>query len=199
MMELNSPFPDTQPYPWPYDGVLDIATAAVVLCGWQASFADVGDPAARAAAAELAGAWADSDGLVVTVAHCGEPARPAWLPSPGSMGAAALPAPDGALSLTAFGWDATFGSPLEVVLRGRGITHVLLAGLAAEATVDSTVRTLNDRGFECLVLTDACTAIDPDLLAHAQHSLTMSGGIFGALGCATDVLHSLALSVKEHS
>lgn len=191
-------FADTQPYPWPYDGAFDIASTALVLCGWQAAFGDVGDPAARAVAAAVADAWADAAGLVVTVSHCGEPGRPAWLPRPGQPGAAPLQAPGAALAVTAVGWDGSFGSPLEAILRGRGITHVLLAGLAAEATVDSTVRTLNDRGFECLVLTDACTAIDPDLLAHAQHSLTMSGGIFGALGSGADVLNSLAPFVKEH-
>ena len=198
---LTSPFPDTRPYPWPFDGRLAIDTTALVLCGWQQAFAEVGDAAVATTAVRLLGAWSDAGGTAYTISHCGLAARPLWLPAPGSAGAGPLPAPPNTVHVDAFGWDACHGSPLEAVLRSRGHTHVLLAGLAAEATVDSTVRTLNDRGFECLVLTDACTAIDPDLLAHAQHSLTMSGGIFGALGSAADVLalldHTRSLSTPE--
>jgi nicotinamidase-related amidase len=69
--------------------------------------------------------------------------------------------------------------------------YVVLAGLASELTVDSTVRTLNDRGHECLVLTDACAPVDRGLGRHAHASLTMSGGIFGALGTTTDLLAAL--------
>ena len=190
MTELGT-LPDTRPYPWPYDGTWLVASTALVLCGWQEAFAGIGDQDAAALAGRAAGEWAAAGGPVVALSHAGLPARPVWLPARGGRGAAPLPAPETALSLLAYGWDGCFGSPLEAVLRSRGITHVVLAGLAAELTVDSTVRTLNDRGFECLVLTDACTAVDPELLAHAQHSLTMSGGIFGALGRAVDVLHAL--------
>lgn len=190
MSQLGA-LPATRPYPWPYDGSWLVASTAVLLCGWQEAFAGIGDQDAAALAGRAAGEWAAAGGSVVALSHAGPSGRPVWLPAPGGRGATPLPAPDTALTLTAYGWDGCFGSPLEAVLRSRGITHVLLAGLAAELTVDSTVRTLNDRGFECLVLTDACTAVDPDLLAHAQHSLTMSGGIFGALGCATDVLDRL--------
>jgi len=182
---------DTRPYPWPYDGAWLVASTALLLCGWQEAFAEIGDQDAAALAGRAAGEWAAAGGLVVALSHAGLPARPVWLPAPGGRGATPLPVPDTALTLTAYGWDGSFGSPLEAVLRSRGITHVVLAGLAAELTVDSTVRTLNDRGFECLVLTDACTAVDPDLLAHAHHSLTMSGGIFGALGSARHVLERL--------
>lgn len=185
------PLPDTRPYPWPYDGAWSIASTAMLLCGWQEAFAGIGDQDAATLAGRAAGEWAAAGGLVVALSHAGQPVRPVWLPASGGRGAAPLPVPGAALTLAAYGWDGCFGSPLEAALRSRGITHVLLAGLAAELTVDSTVRTLNDRGFECLVLTDACTAIQADLLARAQHSLTMSGGIFGALGSALDVLDRL--------
>jgi nicotinamidase-related amidase len=183
--------PDTRPYPWPYDGAWSIASTAILLCGWQEAFAGIGDPGAAALAGRAADEWAAAGGLVVALSHAGQPVRPVWLPASGGRGATPLGVPDAALTMAAYGWDGCFGSPLEAVLRARRITHVLLAGLAAELTVDSTVRTLNDRGFECLVLTDACSAVDTDLLGHAQHSLTMSGGIFGALGSAMEVLDRL--------
>jgi nicotinamidase-related amidase len=104
------------------------------------------------------------------------------------------------LVVEAPGWDATFATSLEVELRQRGITTLALAGLASEWTVDSTVRTLNDRGFECLVLTDGCAPVDHDLGARAHASLTMSGGIFGALGTIPALIAALdAAHLQEDS
>jgi nicotinamidase-related amidase len=180
----------TDPYPWPYDGAFGTVDTAVVLCGWQAGLRD-GSSAASApfdAAARLAGVWASAGGMVVVVRHGDRAAGRSILPVTDSPEWSALAAPPTAFVVDATGWDGCFGSALEHELRRAGIVHVLLAGMASELTVDSTVRTLNDRGFECLVLVDACAPVDPDLGAHAHHSLTMSGGIFGALGTTDEVL-----------
>ena len=83
----------------------------------------------------------------------------------------------------------TWKSPLTAARATAGalrFDHLVLAGYASEVTVDSTVRTLNDRGFECLVLSDGCAPLDADLGARALRSLTMSGGIFGAHGRTAD-------------
>ena len=98
--------------------------------------------------------------------------------------------------IDSIGWDGCFGSSLDHTLRAAGTRTIAMAGFATEITVDSTVRTLNDQGHECLVLTDGCAPLDPALGARAHHSLTMSGGIFGALGTTTalvDLLESLTL------
>jgi biuret amidohydrolase len=89
------------------------------------------------------------------------------------------------------GIDGFTGSSLEQELVAHRISHLLLCGFASELTVDSTLRSANDRGFECLVLTDALATIDHDVAARLLHSVTMSGGIFGALGTTTDVLSVL--------
>src|SRR4029077_20585293 len=52
------------------------------------------------------------------------------------------------------GCDGFFGVCLDLELRGHGRDHLLLAGLASEVLVDSTQRSANDRGYECLVLRD---------------------------------------------
>jgi nicotinamidase-related amidase len=98
------------------------------------------------------------------------------------------------LVIDSAGWDGCFGSTLDHQLRGGGTRTVVLGGFASEVTVDSTVRTLNDQGHECLVLSDGCAPIDLHLGARAQHSLTMSGGIFGALGTTTALLEALQRS-----
>ena len=44
------------------------------------------------------------------------------------------------------------------------------------------MRSANDRGYECLLVADATTAIDPDVTPRALSMVEMSGGIFGAIG-----------------
>jgi nicotinamidase-related amidase len=181
----------TNPYPWPYDGGLAGDRLALVVTGAQGAFADIVADAttvleridAVAAAVRLVG------GSVVWVRHGTRRPRAALLPPTGCPAwALCAGAADDDLVVDAAGWDGCFGSNLHHDLVTAGMRYVVLAGLASELTVDSTVRTLNDRGHECLVLTDACGPVDRRLGRHAHASLTMSGGIFGALGTTTDLL-----------
>jgi nicotinamidase-related amidase len=95
------------------------------------------------------------------------------------------------LVVDAHGVDGFFGGPLDGELRARGITHLVLCGFGAEAAVDSTLRSANDRGYECLTLTDAVAPFDPDIEKHTLASVTMSGGIFGAIATTHQLLSAL--------
>ena len=55
----------------------------------------------------------------------------------------------------------------------------------------STLATGNDRGYECLALADASAAHDPAVGARALNSITMSGGIFAAVGTTTALCDAL--------
>src|SRR5206468_5457058 len=96
----------------------------------------------------------------------------------------------------ATGVDGFHGGPLDDVLRARGVDHLILGGFGHEAAVDSTLRSANDRGYECLVLTDGVAPFDDDLGAHALSSVTMSGGIFGAVGTSVELLSALRPSTE---
>lgn len=171
----------TVPYPWPYDGLVDGASLALVLAGWDECWsARVAAPhlgLAVSAATTLAGEVAAGGGMVVALAHRG--AVPLGRPTPS------------ALTVRADGLDGCFGGPLEPELRRRGRTHVIVAGLGLEGPVHSTLRSLNDRGFECLLVTDACAPLDAALGAAAAGIVTMSGGIFGAVGTLAPTLAAL--------
>lgn len=56
-----------------------------------------------------------------------------------------------------------FASDLDVVLRGLGVTDLVLAGVSTSGAVLSTVRDAADRDFGLTVLADACADQDPEV------------------------------------
>jgi nicotinamidase-related amidase len=181
--------PASTPYPWPYDGGVPAGSLALVLAGWDqhwASRASGQEAATRAAA--LAAAIAAWGGRVLAVAHTRPMRAPrdAPLPEP-------LPLPvAGATRVASAGIDGFTGSALDQLLRGHGTTHLLLAGHGLEGPVHSTLRSANDRGYECLLVADAASPLDPRLVDASVSTVNMSGGIFGAVGASVDVLAALA-------
>lgn len=59
--------------------------------------------------------------------------------------------------------SAFTGSDLEVLLRGAGAGHIVLAGIATSGVVLSTLRQAADLDFRITVLGDACADADPEV------------------------------------
>ena len=88
------------------------------------------------------------------------------------------------------GKGAFYATNLDLVLRTNGITHIVLTGITTDVCVHTTMREANDRGYECLILSDCTGATDPANHAAALHMVTMQGGVFGCVSGSTSVIEA---------
>ena len=59
--------------------------------------------------------------------------------------------------------SAFAGSDLEVVLRSKGIQHMILTGIATSGVVLSTLREAADKDYQLTVLSDLCADMDEEV------------------------------------
>jgi nicotinamidase-related amidase len=64
-------------------------------------------------------------------------------------------------------------------LQGLGITHLVFAGVTTEVCVQTSMREANDRGYECLLITDATESYFPEFKAATIAMIVAQGGIVG--------------------
>lgn len=89
------------------------------------------------------------------------------------------------------GKGSFYATDLDLVLRTKGITHLIFTGITTDVCVHTTMRDANDRGYECLLLTDCTGATDVGNYEAALTMVTMQGGVFGAIASSEDLLAAL--------
>jgi nicotinamidase-related amidase len=220
---------EADPYPWPFDGVLDPARTAVVCIDWQVDFCGAGgyvdrmgydlsltraglEPTARVLAATRERSFSvihTREGHRPDLADC--PANKRWrsrrigagIGDPGPCGRVLVRGEPGweivpeVAPLAAEpvidkpGKGAFYATDLDLLLRTRGISHLILTGITTDVCVSTTMREANDRGYECLVLEDCTGATDHGNHVAALRMVTMQGGVFGAVASSGALLATL--------
>jgi nicotinamidase-related amidase len=71
------------------------------------------------------------------------------------------------LVITKRNWGSFYGTDLDLHLRRRGITQLVITGIATSLGVESTARAAHEHGYNITIPTDAVTDLDPEAHAHA--------------------------------
>jgi len=90
------------------------------------------------------------------------------------------------------GKGAFYATDLELILRNSGTKTLIVCGVTTEVCVNTTVREANDRGFECVVLSDCVGSYFPEFQKAALDMVKAQGGIFGWVSDSRRVLSALS-------
>ncbi|WP_143306651.1 isochorismatase family cysteine hydrolase [Chitinophaga vietnamensis] len=97
------------------------------------------------------------------------------------------PRPDD-IYVTKQAWSAFYKTPLEEILSAKGITQIVLGGVATSMGVEGTARDAHMRAFHVSFATDAIT--DRSAQAH-ESSMQVIFPKLGELGTAADIIAKL--------
>ena len=169
--------------------LIDLQKGIVARQGAPRSTADVVENAAR-----LADAFRKAGGTVVLVhvSFSADGRDALSLPVDGAMGGGTPPAgwdefvpgigPEpGDLIVTKRNWSAFYGTDLDLQLRRRGISTIVLGGVATNIGVESTARQAHEHNYQIVFAEDAMT----DLVeAGHRHAIDV---VFPRIGRVRDV------------
>jgi nicotinamidase-related amidase len=99
---------------------------------------------------------------------------------------------DGELVIDKPGKGAFYATGLDDTLRSQGITSLIVTGVTTEVCVHTTVREANDRGYECLVLSDCVGSYFPEFQRCGLAMIAAQGGIFGWVASCGQYLKALS-------
>jgi len=97
------------------------------------------------------------------------------------------------------GKGAFYATELSAILAAAGIERLVVTGVTTEVCVHTTVREANDRGFECLVLSDCVGSYFPEFQRVGLEMIAAQGGIFGWTAPSAAFLGALAASAPVAS
>lgn len=82
-------------------------------------------------------------------------------------------------------WGAFYGTDLDLQLRRRGITQIVLTGIATSMGVESTARAAHEHGYHVAVVSDAVADMD---LANHERAVAAIFPRLGQVGTTDEVL-----------
>jgi nicotinamidase-related amidase len=92
---------------------------------------------------------------------------------------------EGDIVVTKRNWGAFYGTDLDLQLRRRGVTQIVLTGIATSIGVESTARAAHEHGYNVTVAVDAVTDFSPE--AH-ENSVERIFPRLGETGTTADIV-----------
>ena len=89
------------------------------------------------------------------------------------------------------GKGSFLATDFDLVLQNKGIRNIVLCGVTTDVCVHTTMRDANDRGYECLVLSDCTAATKLENHLAALDMVKMQGGVFGAVATSDALIAAL--------
>lgn len=89
------------------------------------------------------------------------------------------------------GKGAFYNTELADIVAEKGLKQLIVCGVTTEVCVHTTVREANDRGIDCLVLSDCTASYFPEFHAAALRMISAQGGIFGWVSDSSSVIAAL--------
>jgi nicotinamidase-related amidase len=98
---------------------------------------------------------------------------------------------DGEVVIDKPGKGAFYATELQDLLVDAGISQLLITGVTTEVCVHTTTREANDRGYECLVVSDCVGSYFPEFQRIGLEMIKAQGGIFGWVADSAAVIPAL--------
>jgi len=89
------------------------------------------------------------------------------------------------------GKGSFLATDFDLVLQTKRIRNIVLTGVTTDVCVHTTMRDANDRGYECLVLSDCTAATKYENHLAALDMIKMQGGVFGAVATSSQLIEAL--------
>ena len=185
------------PYRWPYDGNMTPQNTALVVIDMQVDFCGEGGyvdkmgydiSLTRAPIEPLKQLFAAMRGAGYTIIHTREGHKPDLSDLPANKRWRSRQIGTDGIGIGDMGPCGRILTIFDLVLHTRGIRNLILTGITTDVCVHTTMRDANDRGYECLILSDCTAATDLGNHLAALKMVTMQGGVFGAVSDSRSVI-----------
>jgi biuret amidohydrolase len=89
------------------------------------------------------------------------------------------------------GKGAFHATDLDAILKNLGIAQLIVCGVTTEVCVNTSVREANDRGYDCVVVSDCVGSYFPEFQEMGLKMIKAQGGIFGWVAPSEAVIAAL--------